>query len=460
MATLHDPGVDHAPVAYMKGALEALLPRCARGIQANGEEAPFDAEAVSRAADAMAAKGLRVLGFARKSFGAGHTILDHGDLDSGLTFLGFQAMIDPARPAAIEAIRICQRAGIRVKMITGDHVRTAAAIAHAIGLKPPADSGLEEPEALSGKDLVDLPEREFQDAAHRASVFARVTPEQKLRLVQAMQARDEIVAMTGDGVNDAPALKQANIGIAMGGKGTDVAREACDMVLTDDNFESIAAAVEEGRSVFDNLTKFIVWTLPTNVGEGLVILAAVFTGVALPILPVQILWINMTTAVLLGMTLAFEPTEKGLMLRTPRNPKTPILSGALLGRIAMVGTLMLMGAFGLYQWQLTQGASEMVARTVAVNVFVMIEMFYLFNCRSLKKSMFSIGFTTNRWLLGGVAVMLVLQLLFTYLPVMNRFFQSAPIPATAWLGIVGAGLATSLVVGAEKWLRSRIESIY
>ncbi|NNC90113.1 MAG: cation-transporting P-type ATPase [Akkermansiaceae bacterium] len=455
MATLHATPGESGAIAYVKGALEALLPRCTDVLGSDGTRSPLDGAAVTQAADAMAAKGLRVLAFARKSLDAGRTVLDHADLDAGLTFLGLQAMIDPARPAAIAAIRSCQDAGIRVKMITGDHVRTAAAIAGAIGLRPPPESGLDEPEALSGRDLMALGEREFRDAARRASVFARVTPEQKLRLVQAMQAGDEIVAMTGDGVNDAPALKQANIGIAMGGKGTDVAREACDMVLTDDNFETIAAAVEEGRSVFDNLTKFIVWTLPTNVGEGLVILAAVFAGAALPILPVQILWINMTTGVLLGMTLAFEPTEKGLMLRPPRHPKDPLLTRSLMGRIAIVSALMLAGAFGLFQWQLAAGAPEPVARTVAVNVFVMIEMCYLFNCRSLQKTMFAVGLFTNRWLLGGVAAMLGLQLLFTYLPAMNHFFQSAPIPAGAWPGIVAAGLSAYVLVGIEKWLRRR-----
>ncbi len=454
MATLHrDASGGTLPRVYVKGSLEAILPRCTVWMRPDGAEEDFDAEAVSAAAEAMAAQGLRVLAFARRDLAEGKSVVDHADLESGLTFLGLQGMIDPARPAAIEAIRRCYAAGIRVKMITGDHPRTAAAVARAIGLKPPADAGLEEPEALSGRDLMTLEEREFREAAHRASVFARVTPEQKLRLVQALQAQDEIVAMTGDGVNDAPALKQANIGVAMGGKGTDVAREACDMVLTDDNFETIAAAVEEGRSVFDNLTKFIVWTLPTNVGEGLVILAAVFAGVALPILPVQILWINMSTGVLLGMMLSFEPKEKGIMQRPPRNPKDPIITRLLILRILLVGLVMLAGAFGLFEWHLHHGASEEVARTVAVNVFVIIEVFYLFNCRSLTKSMFAVGIFSNRWLLFGAAVMLALQLLFTYAPPMNRFFHSAPLPGEAWIGIAGAGLVAHILVGIEKWLR-------
>ena len=226
-------------------------------------------------------------------------------------------------------------------------------------------------------------------------MFARVTPEQKLRLVRALQARGHIVAMTGDGVNDAPALKQADIGVAMGVSGTEVAKEAADMILTDDNFATIEAAIEEGRGVFDNLTKFIVWTLPTNIGEGLVILAAIFAGTTLPILPVQILWINMTTAVLLGLMLAFEPKEPDIMQRPPRDPRTPILTGVLIGRILLVSLILLVGAFGSFEWALGKGAGDAYARTVAVNVFVMAELFYLFNCRSLTKSMFQLGVFSN-----------------------------------------------------------------
>ena len=264
-----------------------------------------------------------------------------------------------------------------------------------------------------------------------------MTPEQKLRLVEALQAKGHVVAMTGDGVNDAPALKRADIGVAMGITGTDVAKEAADMVLTDDNFASIEAAVEEGRGIFDNLTKFIVWTLPTNLGEGLVILAAIFAGVTLPILPVQILWINMTTAVLLGLMLAFEPKEPGIMSRPPRDPKTPILTGVLIWRVFLVGLLLLAGAFGLFEWELMTGAPVAEARTVAVNVFVLVELFYLFNCRSLTQSMFRLGFFSNPMLFGGVTIMLILQVMFTYLPAMNLLFHSAPISFGAWGRILG-----------------------
>jgi len=277
-------------------------------------------------------------------------------------------------------------------------------------------------------------------------------------LVKALQAQNEIVAMTGDGVNDAPALKQANIGVAMGITGTEVAKEAADMLLTDDNFASIEAAVEEGRGVFDNLTKFIIWTLPTNMGEGLVILAATFLGVTLPILPVQILWINMTTAVLLGLMLAFEPKEPGIMQRPPRAPNNPILTGELISRISLVGALLLLGAFGLFVWELERGLGIREARTIAVNVFVFGELFYLFNCRSLKRSAFQIGFFSNPWVIGGSSLMILLQILYTYTPWMNLAFQSAPLPLYVWDEILVVAIIVYLAVGLEKWFRNRIAS--
>ena len=300
---------------------------------------------------------------------------------------------------------------------------------------------------------MEISDRDLIDVADRTAVFARVNPEQKLRIVYALQAKGHVVAMTGDGVNDAPALKRADIGVAMGITGTEVAKDAADMVLTDDNFASIEAAVEEGRGVFDNLTKFIVWTLPTNIGEGLVILAAIFAGVTLPILPVQILWINMTTAVLLGLMLAFEPREPGVMSRPPRDPETPILTGVLIWRLFIVGLLLLGGAFGLFEWELMTGATIAEARTVAVNVFVLVELFYLFNCRSLTQSLFRLGLFSNPFLLAGAAIMLILQVLYTYLPAMNMMFHSAPIGLGAWGRIVAVSVISSFVVVVEKWMR-------
>jgi Ca2+-transporting ATPase len=446
MATLHGTP-DQPKMIYIKGAVEALAVRCSAQLDEDGRQVPLRREEMLGVADDMAARGLRVLAFARREMPVTHENLEHGQIAGGLTFLGLQGKLDPPRPEAIEAVAKCREAGIDVKMITGDHVLTAKNIAGQIGLAGPG--GLI---ALNGEEIEALDDAALADAVERVTIFARVAPEQKLRLVKSLQSRGHIVAMTGDGVNDAPALKQADIGTAMGITGTDVSKEAADMVLTDDNFASIEAAVEEGRGVFDNLTKFIVWTLPTNFGEGLVILAAILGGTVLPILPVQILWINMTTAVLLGLMLVFEPKERDIMRRPPRDPRTPILTGLLQFRILLVSVVLLAGCFLLFNWERSQGAGLAEARTVAVNVFVMVELFYLFNCRSFTRSMFSIGLFSNPWIIAGSAAMIGLQLLFTYVPAMNLIFHSAPVPMDAWLRIVAVGVFGYLVVGAEKWL--------
>ena len=453
MATLHNAGTDAAAVVYMKGSVESVLSRC-RDAYLNGPEPGLlDKARIHREVEEMAARGLRVLAFARKVGSVPGQSVTHADVAEGLTFLGLQAMMDPPRPEAVVAVSACQNAGIQVKMITGDHVTTATAIANQIGLNGAAN----DPDsfAVSGHTLLQLADHELVDVVRRAAVFARVSPEQKLRLVEALQASGNVVAMTGDGVNDAPALKQADIGVAMGEGGTEVAKEAADMVLTDDNFSTIEAAVEEGRVVFDNLVKFITWTLPTNLGEGLVILVAVFAGITLPITPVQILWINMTTAVLLGLMLAFEEKEPGIMARPPRRPDTPVITRELGFRIGLVSLMLLLGSFGLFEWALLQGRSVEAARTVAVNMFVFGELFYLFNCRSLRYSMFRLGLFSNRWLVLGVAVMAMLQVLFTYSPAMNRLFGSAPLVITEWMWVLTGGLAIYAVVGIEKWLRRR-----
>ncbi len=340
MATLHPGGV-----IYIKGAAEILLNKCGGGLDSAGNTVFCPADFFRTTLEEMASRGMRVLAFARLDK-PGLEKIAFDDIDN-LTLLGLQGMIDPPRVEAVSAVRACQQAGIVVKMITGDHALTAAAIGREIGLCTDDCSTV-----LTGAELARLTDEQLIEKATQVNVFARVAPEQKLRLVEALQARGQVVTMTGDGVNDAPALKQANIGVAMGITGTDVSKEAADMVLTDDNFSSIEAAVEEGRGVFDNLTKFIAWALPTNLGEGLILLAAIVTGVVLPILPIQILWINMITAAILGTTLALEPKEPGIMNRKPRSQQAPILTKTLITRIILVGLIILVGAFGLFEYEL------------------------------------------------------------------------------------------------------------
>ncbi len=463
MATLHTvqdvEGRDKTHRIYLKGAVEVLLDRCRVALGDQGTLEPVDRDAIMRDVDVLANDGLRVLAFAFKPVSADRKTLSMQDVGSDLVFLGLQAIIDPPREEVIDAIRACRSAGIRVKMITGDHALTASAIATRIGLADPCPDK-ENPASctLTGRQIAERTDEELIRDASRTAVFARVSPEQKLRLVEALQADDEIVAMTGDGVNDGPALKQANIGIAMGITGTEVAKEAADMVLTDDNFSTIAAAVEEGRVVFDNLTKIIVWTLPTNVGEGLILFIAILFGIALPILPVQILWVNTVTAVALGLVLAMEPKEPGIMTRPPRKVGAPILTPELSARILLVGFCILLGTFGLYELDLMHHQDPVHARTVAVNVIVMIEIFYLFNCRSFIYSVFRIGFMSNRWAIAGTVFMIFLQLLFTYLPFMNRLFQTSPIRPMDWIWILVVSVAAYVVVEIEKWIRRRLST--
>jgi Ca2+-transporting ATPase len=462
MATLHDAGAGKPCEAYLKGSAESILPRC-RAALGNAREESLDLDSIRRRIDEMAARGLRVLALASKTFPEHTATIDHADVADGLLFLGLQAMIDPPRPEAAAAIAACRRAGIQVKMITGDHAVTAAAIGRQIGIlqREPESSGSasgerrEDPPVLTSRDLEQLSDEGLIAAANQTAVFARVSPEHKLRLVEALQARGQVVAMTGDGVNDAPALRRADIGVAMALGGTEAAREAADMVLTDDNFASIQAAVEEGRGVFDNLQKFIVWTLPTNGGEGLVLLLAILLGITLPILPVQILWINMTTAITLGMMLAFEPKERGIMERPPIDPKAPLLSSLLVQRIILVSILLCAAVFGVFEWELARGASVAEARTAAVGAIVFGEMFYLFNCRSLSRSFVSVGIFSNPYIWVGVGSMTLLQALFTHAPAMNSLFHTRPLSIEAWALVIGAGLLVSTVVGLEKSVRQR-----
>ena len=442
-ATLHEGGARR--VIYKVGAAERVLERCTDTLDQAGEITSLDRDTVLRVVSVLTARGLRVLALARRHVGPAHARLEPGHVADGLTLLGLQGMIDPPRPEVIAAIQRCQEAGIAVKMITGDYLGTARVIGEQVGLR----GG----DALSGSDLDRILPEDLPGIAERTTIFARVTPEQKLRLVCALQARGHVVAMTGDGVNDAPALKQADIGVAMGIAGTDVAKSAAAMVLADDNFASIEAAVEEGRGVFDNLTKFIVWIIPTNLGEALLLLTAIAAGLPLPVVPLQLLWINLTDT-LLGLPLAFEPKEGDVMRRPPHPSQQPLLTRHLLMRTGLVTLVMLAGGLWLFIWELSRaGGTIAAARTTVVNLIILNEILYLFNCRSLHRACFSAGFFANGWAFLGAAVMLGAQILFTYAPVMNRFFHSAPIDSESWLRIVGVAVAAFAIVELEKWLR-------
>jgi Ca2+-transporting ATPase len=448
-ATLHDARAGR--IIYKVGAVERLLDRCVDALDAQGRKVPKDEIAIHRSVEAMASRGLRVIALACRPADPNHTKLEHRHVAEGLTFLGLQGMIDPPRTQAIAAVRRCQEAGIRVKMITGDHLVTARAVAGQIGLRGREEHG--KLVAVSGRDLEKISDIELPEVAEHTAVFARVSPEQKLRLVRALQSRGHIVAMTGDGVNDAPALKQADIGVAMGISGTDVTKGVASMVLTDDNFASIEAAVEEGRGVFDNLTKFLVWILPTNLGEGLLLIMSIFFGLPLPALPLQLLWINLTDTIL-GLPLTFEANERDLMRRPPRDPKRPLMTFPLLMRTGLVSLIMVAGGLGLFLWELrVEQAGLPAARTTVVDVIVLIEIVYLFNCRSLNHSLVTIGVFRNRGAIAGALFMFVAQLLFTHAPVMNKLFHSAPISASAWLRVVAVATAVFVVVEIEKWLR-------
>jgi magnesium-transporting ATPase (P-type) len=366
--------------------------------------------------------------------------LDEAEVEGGFVFLGLQGMIDPPRPEAVEAVRACQQAGITVKMITGDHAATARAIGEALGLAGPGDK------AVTGRDLEGRSPDETQEIARRHNVFARVAPEHKLRLVRALQNEGQVVAMTGDGVNDAPALKQADIGVAMGITGSAASQEAADMVLTDDNFASIESAVEEGRRVYDNLIKALAFVLPTNLGLALILVAAVafFPIVGgqpiLPMQPVQILWINFVAAVALALPLAFEAMEPDLMMRPPRPPDAPVLSPFVITRTAAVALLMTAGALGLFLVEYAAGADEAgpgsrayaQAQTEVVTTVIFFQILYLLNCRSLQDPMLKMGLFSNSWIYLGIAAILLLQLVFVYVPFMNAVFGSAPLSLLSW----------------------------
>ena len=448
MATLHQ-AKEHTPIMYIKGSVEKVLAACTNALNADGQICPINYQGIHRRVNEFGGEGLRILAFARKELPPSTQTIGHEHVKEGLTFLGLQAMADPPRPEAISAISACKSAGIEVKMITGDHVRTAAAIAKKLGLAQGHSANTE----VTGAEMSQLNTDQLVGTAQEKTVFARVSPGQKLALVRALQEEGHIVAMTGDGVNDAPALRQADIGVAMGITGTEVVKETADIILTDDNFSSIKAAVEEGRRVLDNLVKFITWTLPTNITEGVVILLAAMLGLALPITPLQILWINMTTAIFLGSMLAFEPLEPDVMQRPPRNPKMPLLTKSLTLRIFWVSGLLVAGVYAAYQFAIGMGASTQQAQTLCVNIIVFGELFYLFNTRSLEFSQFKIGFFTNPWLVVGVLIMVGLQMIFVYVPFMNRVFNTAPIGLKSWVVVLAISSLLYGLVEFEKAIK-------
>ncbi|MBE9532794.1 MAG: cation-transporting P-type ATPase, partial [Proteobacteria bacterium] len=428
MATLHHDHLGHG-VSYIKGAPERIFAMCSHQRHGLNDES-LDLAYWHQQMDVMARRGQRVLAIACKKSSTEHRELKFSDIEQGLTLLGIVGMIDPPREEAITAIKQCQQAGIKVKMITGDHAVTAV----AIGCQMDIGDG---ESVLTGHDIQKMSDEELRNVVNDVDIFARSSPEHKLRLVQALQAKGHVVAMTGDGVNDAPALKRADVGTAMGLNGTEVAKDAAEMVLADDRFSSIVDAVEEGRTVYDNLKKAILFILPTNGGEALIIIAAIILGTVLPITPVQILWVNMITAVTLALAIAFEPPESNVMLRPPRNPKEPLLTPLFLWRIAFVSLILMVGTFGLFSWQQAQGATVEYARTVAVNTLVMFEIFYLFNSRYISDSVLSMqGLLGNRYALIATACLLVFQMAFTYLSPMQTLFGTTGLNLSTWLVII------------------------
>jgi magnesium-transporting ATPase (P-type) len=447
MATLHHDHAGHTFI-YLKGAPERVLEMCHMQ-RMRGEDVPLDKVYWETSMEAMASRGQRMLALAFRPAQNEQRTLSFQDVEDGLTLLGVVGLIDPPREEAIQAVTTCQSAGIRVKMITGDHALTARAIGAQMGIGDGRTS-------VKGVDLEHLDEAQMQSVVSSSDVFARVSPEQKLQLVTALQARGHVVSMTGDGVNDAPALKRADVGVAMGQNGTEVAKEAAEMVLTDDNFASIAHAVEEGRTVYDNLKKSILFILPTNGGEALTIIAAILFGRLLPITPAQILWINMITAVTLALTLAFEPAERDVMKRPPRDPQEPLLSGFLIWRIVFVSFILVIGTFGLFLWERGNGASIEVARTVAVNTLVMFEIFYLITARYLyAPALTAEGLTGNRYVLYAIVLLIIFQLGFTYLPPMQTLFHTANISLEDWVKIVLIASAVLILVEVEKYILRR-----
>ena len=445
MATLNE-GADGGQMLLVKGAPEVILEHCSHQQLQNGEIAPINRAYFVQASDKLAGQGERVLGIAWLANPTGLNVgaLAPADLPRNLVLLSLIGLLDPPRKEAIEAVKECHAGGIRVTMITGDHKITAAAIAKMLGI---GDGKT----AMEGVEVEKLDLAELRESVKRVDVFARSSPEHKLRLVEAIQANGQIVAMTGDGVNDAPALKKADIGVAMGIKGTEVTKEAAEMVLADDNFASISAAVKEGRTVYNNIEKAILFLLPTNVAQGLVIMVAIIMNFTMPITTPQILWVNMITSVALGLVCAFEPHELNVMKLPPRAVDRPLLTGFGLWRVLFVGLALLTYTLWAFFWMKGQHVSDAMARTVAVNAITIGQCFYLLNSRYLIDSSVSIrAHLENKYLPIGIGAVIVLQLMFTYLPPLQRIFETEAVPLYVWPWLLGGGLLFFFFVEAEK----------
>ncbi len=447
MATLNK--TDEGTYIFVTGAPERLLEMSSKQYTPYGEK-DIDTEYWEKKMEEVAARGQRLLSVAFHEVDDNMTEIEKDDVENKKNiFLGIVGIIDPPRQEAIDSVRECMEAGIMTKMITGDHVITAKAIGKEIGIG-------DGEKALSGKELEEMSDEEMREAVGEYDVYARASPEHKLRLVKASQEKDWLCAMTGDGVNDAPALKKANIGIAMGIKGTEVSKDASEMVLADDNFASIVNAVEEGRTVFDNIRKALLFVLPTNGAESLVLMAAIFLGMVMPVTPVQILWVNMVTAVTLAMAIAFEPMEEDVMKRSPRKQDEPLLNKMFIWRIVFVSFLVGGATFFTFEYIRDLGREMNEARTIAVNTLVAGQMFYLLNCRKIKTPALSKGFFNNRTIFIAFGVLILFQLFFVYVPFMNDAFDTAPIEAPLWLYPLAAGIIVFFVVEFEKYIAAKI----
>lgn len=449
MATLNHNHEGHAFI-IIKGAPETILSICHEQHVNSNKTELLNTKYWEKQVNAIATRGRRVLGFAAKTVKPEHTVLEHNDVQDSLIFLGLAGLIDPPRQGAIESIAKCHLAGIDVKMITGDHAVTAEAIGKQLGLR-------NSDKVLTGKDLDKLNDSQLKSIVCDTAIFARTSPEHKLRLVMALQANGMTVAMTGDGVNDAPALKRAGVGVAMGKTGSEAAKEASEIVLADDNFSTIVSAVREGRTVYDNIKKVISWTLPTNAGEAMTIILALLLGLSLPITPIQILWINMITAVTLGIALAFEPTEENTMLRPPKPRNEALLSGGLLWHIVLVASLFLAGVFSMYEYAILQGYSESLARTIAMNTLVVLEIFHLFFIRNMYgTSITRKAVLGTRVVWAAVIAVIVGQFAITYVPILQNIFETQAVKLLDGILIILVGVVMFSIIEIEKQLRLKI----